>query len=302
MIPELGHFSLILALALAGLLAVVPLAGVQTGREVWMRSAGSLAAGLFTFLALSFVCLAWSFLTTTSPSPTWHRTRTAALPCPLQVLERRLGRARRLVPALDAGHGRLDARRCRCSAARCPSTSSRACWRSWVRSAVGFPVIPAVRLESLRAAAADRAAERRGPQSAAPGHRPHRPSAHALRGLYRLRRRLRLRHRRLLWSGRLDAAWARWSRPWTNVAWAFLSHRHRARQLVGLLRARLGGLVVLGCRGERLLHALARGYGPDPLAGVPRRSVACSGSGRSSSPSVPSACRCSGRSSCAPAS
>jgi cytochrome c-type biogenesis protein CcmF len=24
-------------------------------------------------------------------------------------------------------------------------------------------------------------------------------------------------------SGRLDAAWARWSRPWTNVAWAFLA-------------------------------------------------------------------------------
>ncbi len=25
-----------------------------------------------------------------------------------------------------------------------------------------------------------------------------------------------------LLSGRLDAAWARWSRPWTNIAWAFL--------------------------------------------------------------------------------
>ena len=24
-------------------------------------------------------------------------------------------------------------------------------------------------------------------------------------------------------GGRLDAAWARWSRPWTNVAWGFLS-------------------------------------------------------------------------------
>ena len=26
-----------------------------------------------------------------------------------------------------------------------------------------------------------------------------------------------------LWSGRLDAAWARWARPWTLVAWAFLT-------------------------------------------------------------------------------
>ena len=26
-----------------------------------------------------------------------------------------------------------------------------------------------------------------------------------------------------LLGGRLDASWARWSRPWTNIAWAFLS-------------------------------------------------------------------------------
>ncbi len=26
-----------------------------------------------------------------------------------------------------------------------------------------------------------------------------------------------------LWSGRLDAAWAKWSRPWTNMAWACLT-------------------------------------------------------------------------------
>ncbi|WP_416885849.1 heme lyase CcmF/NrfE family subunit [Marinospirillum sp.] len=26
-----------------------------------------------------------------------------------------------------------------------------------------------------------------------------------------------------LWTGRLDAAWARWSRPWTTLAWAFLT-------------------------------------------------------------------------------
>ena len=46
-------------------------------------------------------------------------------------------------------------------------------------------------------------------------------------------------------SGRLDATWARWSRPWTTVAWMFLT-RHRAGKLVGLLRTRLGRLVVLG--------------------------------------------------------
>src|SRR5262249_23202965 len=37
--------------------------------------------------------------------------------------------------------------------------------------------------------------------------------------------------------------------------------RHRDGQLVGLLRARLGRLVVLGPGRERLLHALAAGDG-----------------------------------------
>ena len=26
-----------------------------------------------------------------------------------------------------------------------------------------------------------------------------------------------------LLSGRMDASWARWSRPWTNIAWLFLT-------------------------------------------------------------------------------
>ena len=42
--------------------------------------------------------------------------------------------------------------------------------------------------------------------------------------------------------------------------------RHRARQRLGLLRARLGRLVVLGPGGERLLHALAGRHRADPLA------------------------------------
>jgi cytochrome c-type biogenesis protein CcmF len=33
-----------------------------------------------------------------------------------------------------------------------------------------------------------------------------------------------------LLGGRLDATWARWSRPWTTLAWCFPHARHRARQ------------------------------------------------------------------------
>ena len=43
--------------------------------------------------------------------------------------------------------------------------------------------------------------------------------------------------------------------------------RHRARQRLGLLRARLGRLVVLGSGRERLVHALAGRHRADPFAG-----------------------------------
>ena len=59
-------------------------------------------------------------------------------------------------------------------------------------------------------------------------------------------------------DGRIDAVWARAVRPWTLTAWAFLTARHRHGLLLGLLRTRLGRLVVLGSGRERLAHAVAR--------------------------------------------
>ena len=62
MIPELGHFALILALMLAVLLAVVPMAGVVRRDLTLQHSAGALSAGLFVFLLLSYACLTQAFL------------------------------------------------------------------------------------------------------------------------------------------------------------------------------------------------------------------------------------------------
>jgi len=62
MIPELGHFSLILALLLAALLGTLPLVGAQRGISAWMALARPLAAGQFLFIAFAFGCLAWSFV------------------------------------------------------------------------------------------------------------------------------------------------------------------------------------------------------------------------------------------------
>ncbi len=61
MIPELGHFALILALLTALVLAVAPFAGAVRGSPRWMAMAPSAAAGLFVFQLLAFGCLAWAF-------------------------------------------------------------------------------------------------------------------------------------------------------------------------------------------------------------------------------------------------
>jgi cytochrome c-type biogenesis protein CcmF len=62
MIPELGHFALILALLLALTQAILPLVGAQRGNLALMAVARPAAQGQFVFVLIAFVCLAWSFL------------------------------------------------------------------------------------------------------------------------------------------------------------------------------------------------------------------------------------------------
>ncbi len=63
MIPELGHFSLILAFCLSVILGTLPLIGASRGNVVWMSLARPIAAGIFVFLALCVAVLAYAFLT-----------------------------------------------------------------------------------------------------------------------------------------------------------------------------------------------------------------------------------------------
>ena len=58
MIPELGQFALIVALCIAFVQAVLPLAGSFRGETSWMELARPAAAGQFVFVALAFGCLA----------------------------------------------------------------------------------------------------------------------------------------------------------------------------------------------------------------------------------------------------
>ena len=103
-----------------------------------------------------------------------------------------------------------------------------------------------------------------------------------------------------LLGGRLDATWARWSRPWTTLAWSFLT--------CGIMLGSWWAYYELGWGGwwfwdpvenasfmpwlvgTALIHSLA----VTEKRGTFKAGRCCSRSARSR-------CRCSARSSCAPA-
>jgi cytochrome c-type biogenesis protein CcmF len=62
MIPEIGHFLLWVALGVALVMSVLPMAGAVRGREDWMALARPSAYTLFALVALAFACLVASFV------------------------------------------------------------------------------------------------------------------------------------------------------------------------------------------------------------------------------------------------
>jgi cytochrome c-type biogenesis protein CcmF len=62
MIPEIGHFALIMALSLALLQGVFPILGAAINNTTLMSLARPVARGHFVFVAIAFACLAQCFL------------------------------------------------------------------------------------------------------------------------------------------------------------------------------------------------------------------------------------------------
>ncbi len=62
MIPELGHFALILALLVAGVQTVVPLWGAHLGKPGWMAAAGPAALAQFLLTLVSFAALTYVYV------------------------------------------------------------------------------------------------------------------------------------------------------------------------------------------------------------------------------------------------
>jgi cytochrome c-type biogenesis protein CcmF len=63
MIPEIGQFALIIALLLALTQFTLPLIGAQTGNRAWMALAAPAGQAQFIFVAMAFCCLGYSFIT-----------------------------------------------------------------------------------------------------------------------------------------------------------------------------------------------------------------------------------------------
>jgi len=63
MIPELGQFALIVALLLALTQATLPLIGASRGNRSWIALAAPAGQAQFIFLAIAFSCLGYSFIT-----------------------------------------------------------------------------------------------------------------------------------------------------------------------------------------------------------------------------------------------
>jgi cytochrome c-type biogenesis protein CcmF len=220
MVPELGHFALILALVLATLLAVLPMAGVYAGRAVWMRSGGSLAAGLFTFLLLSYGCLTWSFLADDFSVAYVANNSNALLPWYYKfsaVWGAHEGSF--LLWTLVMGVWTL--------AVAVFSRSLPLDLLARVLSVQGlltvgfvlFLLLTSNPFERLLPFPAGEGADL-NPQLQDFGLIVHPPMLYT--GYVGFSVAFSFAVAALL-SGRLDAAWARWSRPWTNVAWAFLT-------------------------------------------------------------------------------
>ena len=62
MTPEIGQLCLILALCVAAIQSVLPVAGAQFGNPAWIAVARPAAVTQLLFIALAFICLSWAFV------------------------------------------------------------------------------------------------------------------------------------------------------------------------------------------------------------------------------------------------
>jgi len=107
MIPELGHFALIIALGLACILAFFSLLGASMGNSTWVAMARPLARGQFAFIAIAFMCLVYAFITYDFSVAYVAQNSNSALPLRYRI-SAVWGGARRFTVVMGADPEHLD--------------------------------------------------------------------------------------------------------------------------------------------------------------------------------------------------
>ena len=217
--PEIGHFSLIIALCIALVLGTLPLAGAARGNAAWMAVARPAAQGLFLFIALAFACLTYAFVANDFSVTYVAQHSNSKLPLAYRVSAVWGGHEGSLLLwTLMLGLWMLAV-----------SIFSRALPEEMLARVLGvmglisvgflvFMLFASNPFERLLPAAAD--GRDLNPLLQDQGMVFHPPMLYM--GYVGFSVAFSFAMAALL-DGRLDATWARWSRPWTTVAWSFLT-------------------------------------------------------------------------------
>ncbi len=219
MIPEFGHYALILALCVAIIQGILPLLGAHQGRREWILLARPAAQTVFLLLAIAFTILAWSFYANDFSVLYVAEHSNSQMP-----VVYRLG-------AVWGGHeGSLLLWIFLLSTwTFLVAQLSKSLDEFMVARVIGvlglvitglllFVLTTSNPFERLLPAAQD--GRSLNPLLQDPGLVFHPPMLYM--GYVGFSVAFAFAIASLL-SGRLDAAWARWSRPWTTAAWVFLT-------------------------------------------------------------------------------
>ena len=219
MIPELGQLALSLALVVALVQGTLPLAGAARGDAGWMGVARPAAQAQALLVAFAFGCLVYSFAVNDFSVQYVAQNSNSALPLHYRIS--------------GAWGGHEGSFLLWCSmlglwmlavtlfSAHLPEEmTARVLGVLGLVSAgfLAFMLFTSNPFERLLPAAAD--GRDLNPLLQDPGMVIHPPMLYM--GYVGFSVAYAFAVAALL-SGRLDAAWARWSRPWTTVAWAFLT-------------------------------------------------------------------------------
>jgi len=219
MIPEIGHYALVLALSMAIVQAALPLIGAQQGKASWIAVARPAAQGQFAFVLIAFGCLTYSFVVNDFSVQYAAAHSNSQLPVQYRVAAVWGGHEGSLLLwALMLGGWTFAV-----------TVLSKNLPDEMVARVVGvlgmvsvgflfFILLTSNPFDRLIPAALD--GRDLNPLLQDPGLIIHPPMLYM--GYVGFSVAFAFAIAALI-SGRLDAAWARWSRPWTTAAWCFLT-------------------------------------------------------------------------------